>query len=212
MSRSPTPSSAHRRTPTNIRRDQITMDDGGVVDCRYYCLPPFYGASDPDGHRGGGYPFHLVFQGHTVGIFDNWGEAKLSLSGYPNSGNRGFHSVKECHIAWQKMCTWGVHPHPVDPAFLTLPSESASAFVNTTPRRSGARASPAVSVKREDKPQPRPGPSNTQVLADLERSKERYLDLQRRGEEPDLLVTRSFQQASLFALEEAEDDADVGSM
>jgi hypothetical protein len=44
------------------------------------------------------------------------------------------------------------------------------------------------------------------ILSCRMRSEQRYLDLQRRGEEPDMLVTRSFAQASLFALDDAEED------
>ncbi|KAJ7866283.1 hypothetical protein B0H13DRAFT_2352570 [Mycena leptocephala] len=40
------------------------------------------------------------------------------------------------------------------------------------------------------------------------RSTQRYLEMQRRGEQPDMLVTRSVEQASLFALEE---DAEAGA-
>jgi hypothetical protein len=35
--------------------------------------------------------------------------------------------------------------------------------------------------------------------------------MQRRGEQPDMLVTRSFQQASLFALEEDTDGDEVAT-
>lgn len=37
------------------------------------------------------------------------------------------------------------------------------------------------------------------------RAQRRFQELQRRGEQPDLLVTRSFQQASVFALGENEE-------
>ncbi|KAJ7154949.1 hypothetical protein C8R43DRAFT_1126333 [Mycena crocata] len=246
----PTPTS-HRdkMKATNLRADKITMDVGGTQDARYYCLPPMY--LDPKGTREPkrGFRYHLVFQGHTVGIFDNWGEAKLSLSGFEDAGNRGFDTLEAAIEAWQKMCTWGVHPHPVDPVFVKTPSKSTSRFVNTTPRKPApARSSP---VKREGSAPP----ANAQVLADLkrycspilpqaaqavsasssrsspvkasspfvnfairgagivsssaERSQERYLDLQRRGEQPDLLVTRSFEQASLFALDDDEGEVDT---
>ncbi|KAJ7105093.1 hypothetical protein C8R43DRAFT_1140884 [Mycena crocata] len=244
MSASVSMSTKHQHMKTNIRADEIEMDGRGKRDSRYYCVPPFYGAANETQKMGRGFRYHLVFQGHQVGIFDNWGEAKLSLSGFENSGNRGFDTLEGALDAWQKMCTWGVHPHPVDPAFVKTPSESISGFVNTSPRKgpSSSRSSP---VKREGSA----GPANAQVLADLkhycspilppssantaqrgspvqehppfvnfairgagivsssaERSQQRYLDLQRRGEQPDLLVTRSFEQASLFALEEDEVD------
>ncbi|KAJ7838423.1 hypothetical protein B0H13DRAFT_2367448 [Mycena leptocephala] len=40
------------------------------------------------------------------------------------------------------------------------------------------------------------------------RSEQRYREMQRRGEEPDMLVTRSFAQVSLFALSEGGEDED----
>ncbi|KAJ7605671.1 hypothetical protein DFH06DRAFT_1348523 [Mycena polygramma] len=251
---------------TNIRADQLIMDEGGVKDARYYCLPPFHG---DHGYlkrpRGNGYPLHLVSQGHLVGTFTDWLEAKASLSGYPDSGNCGCNSIEECVEIWQRLCVLGIHPHPVDPAFLRPPSSSAAAFVNTTPRKMAAhgRTSP---IKKEGTPvrtaQPkREGTpsasvdSSAQLLADLKRycslvrspppspskggqrnptdgaeegdyvnfairgggivsssagrSQQRYLEMQRRGEEPDMLVTRSVVQASLFALE-VEDGDEAG--
>jgi hypothetical protein len=49
--------------------------DKRVKDSRYYCLPPFRGNLNCPRRvqkEGGGYPFHLVMQGHVVGTFDNW--------------------------------------------------------------------------------------------------------------------------------------------
>ncbi|KAJ7127926.1 hypothetical protein C8R44DRAFT_733329 [Mycena epipterygia] len=173
-------SSKGRLIPTNLPPEDVVMDARGVKDGRYYCLPPFQG----DRHRqiavrGGGFPWHLVFQGHVVGTFNSWPEAKASLTGYPGSGNRGYHSEDECITTWQAMCVLGIHPHPVDPAFLTPPSPSASTFVNVSPRKSvkregtpsgsGMRGSP---VKREGKREGTPSGStagNAQVLADLKR-------------------------------------------
>jgi hypothetical protein len=50
------------------------MDDReGGKDGRYYCLPPYHGKlGEKVWVKQGGYPFHLVAQGHQVGIFDNW--------------------------------------------------------------------------------------------------------------------------------------------
>jgi hypothetical protein len=39
------------------------------------------------------------------------------------------------------------------------------------------------------------------------RSQERYEELQRRGEEPDILVTRSFARALLFALDDSSEQS-----
>jgi hypothetical protein len=43
-----------------------------------------------------------------------------------------------------------------------------------------------------------------------ERSQQCYLKLQRRGEEPDLIITRSFAQASLFALDDEDEEDQTG--
>ncbi|KAK6992770.1 hypothetical protein R3P38DRAFT_2801918 [Favolaschia claudopus] len=43
-------------------------------------------------------------------------EASASISGYPNASYCGYPSVAACIKAWQALCSWGVHPHPVDPA------------------------------------------------------------------------------------------------
>ncbi|KAJ6455535.1 hypothetical protein C8R47DRAFT_1082757, partial [Mycena vitilis] len=224
-----TPSRKPRLVPTNLKADEVIMDDRGVKDPRYYCLPPFHGSSTVPRKGGGGYPFHLVTQGHRVGTFDNWVEAQASLTGYPHSGNRGFNSVPECVDAWQGLCVLGIHPHPVDPLFMRPPSPGATIFVNSTPRRSTHRREPSRSpIKAEQQDgTPRRDAGNPQLLADLpirneepaagasgssasgssaspQRSSERYLEMQRRGEEPDMLVTRSVLQASLFALGDEE--------
>ncbi|KAJ6461940.1 hypothetical protein C8R47DRAFT_1225738 [Mycena vitilis] len=242
-------SSKARWVPTNITSDQLIMDNRGTRDCRFYCLPPFHG--DPAHvHSGGGYPYHLVSQGHLVGTFTNWIEAKASITGFPDSANCGYYSVDDCVVAWQAICDLGLHPHPVAPAFVRHPNASASSFVNTSPRKSAHNkmASPSRGpfvVKREGTdPQlladlkqfcspvrsPPPAPlskggaprttrRNLSILRleglelfraarmwHLERSVTRYRDMQRRGEEPDMLVTRSLHKASLFALEDAADE------
>ncbi|KAJ7888017.1 hypothetical protein B0H13DRAFT_2342111 [Mycena leptocephala] len=258
--------SVARLKPTNLPAEDVVMDDReDGKDVRFYCLPPYYGKT---GHKarakqGGGYPFHLVSQGHQVGIFDNWLEAQASLSGYPDSANRGYHSVAECIDAWQALCPLGIHPHAVDPAFAKTPSASAAQFVNTSPRKGKTAPAP---LKREEgaaaplAPTPKhEGTSSgsaedkAQVLADLKRfcspvcspppsptkagaagrraaeeyvnfairgggivssspvrSTQRYVQMQRRGEQPDMLVTRSVEQASLFALSLGE-EAGAGS-
>ncbi|KAJ7121766.1 hypothetical protein C8R43DRAFT_959544 [Mycena crocata] len=242
--------------PTNLSAEQLIMDCRGTRDSRYYCLPPFY--VDPHSalaRKSSGYHYHLVFQGHKVGVFDNWGEAKTSVAGYPDAGHRGYDTPEQCIDAWQKMCTWGVHPHPVDPAtVVSTPSKSAARFVNTAPRK-GANSSPTKSVAFRTGVKQEQGETagNTQVLADLkrycspilppppsphahqhraaspvkseggplinfairgggivssssERTEQRYLDMQRRGEQPDLLITRNFQQASLFAVDDEDEE------
>ncbi|KAJ7033113.1 hypothetical protein C8F04DRAFT_1184373 [Mycena alexandri] len=237
-------------TATNIRADELIMDiRGGGRDSRYYCLPPYRGTTaegTPAKSGGGGYPFHLVAQGHVVGIFDDWVEAKASLSGYPDSSNRGYYSVEECIEGWQKLCALGIHPHPVDPSKTRAPSVDTSrvntsprkpqtpgtSLVNTSPRKPRTpgttgfvkqeRAEVGTStleLKRLCTPQPPPTPAPAGgthefvnfairgggiVSSSAVRTEERYRELQRRGEEPDLLVTHSFQRASRFALEDGE--------
>ncbi|KAJ7119396.1 hypothetical protein C8R46DRAFT_1238672 [Mycena filopes] len=221
-----------KMTPTNLRAEDLVMDiRGGGRDSRYYCLPPYHGRPDAVPAKGkSGYPLHLVAQGHKVGIFDNWLEAKTSLAGFPDSSNRGYNTIDECVEAWQQLCLLGIHPHPVDPARLepaAIPPGTAG-FVNTSPRK---RRTNAVDLKpfvraRSPLPGPRktpqsppPSPRKTPqspppnlinfairgdgiISSSAARSEERYREAQERGEEPDLLVTRSFARASRFALDE----------
>ncbi|KAJ7853403.1 hypothetical protein B0H13DRAFT_1904079 [Mycena leptocephala] len=150
-------------TQTNLRAEDMVMDDRvDGNDPRYYCLPPYYGdpgrMSQPR-RAGGGYVFHLVSQGHQVGIFDSWlgggdddqaiarPQAQASLTGFPECANRGYHSITECINTWQGLCVLGIHPHPVDPEFTGTPSANAAAFVNTSPRKLRAKSKPASPVK-----------------------------------------------------------------
>jgi hypothetical protein len=58
---------------TNLLPHEVIMDERGHRDPRYYCLPPFRG--DPSyvpSARRSGYRYHLVFQGHQVGVFETW--------------------------------------------------------------------------------------------------------------------------------------------
>ncbi|KAJ7899932.1 hypothetical protein B0H13DRAFT_2336691 [Mycena leptocephala] len=255
MSTRPRTPSKPRLVPTNLRSEDVVWGQRGVKDSRYYCLPPDH-TTPGKKKRNGGYPFHLVSQGHVVGIFDEWLEAKASLTGFPDGSNRGYDSKDECITAWQTLCPLGIHLHPVDPNYLILPTASASAFVNTSPRKSAHRGVSSAVLKHGASPVKRevtPGPSgegNAKLLADLKRycspirddkprgrvpppatapgetgdlpfinfairgggiissspecSEQRFRELQRRGEQPDMLVTRSFPLASLFALEEEE--------
>ncbi|KAJ7029961.1 hypothetical protein C8F04DRAFT_1187135 [Mycena alexandri] len=248
------PSTPSRKQVVNLRAVDLIMDDRGDKDRRYYCLPPVYGKPATK-TASGGYPLHLVSQGHTVGVFYNWLEAKAQLTGFHNSSNRGYHTMDECVEAWQALCCLGLHPHPVDPAYVTIPPPQTTPFVNTSARKSTPKTAQKNSgyspVKRE-KREGTPGAStagNAQLLADLNRycrpilddapsgggsggspppiptllnfairgggivsssalrSQDRYLEMQRRGEEPDMPVTRSLAAASLFALDNDEEDS-----
>lgn len=61
---------------TNLPLHELVMDTRGDKDPRYYCLPPIRGTRDFAGRKRGaegkGFPFHLVAQGHRVGLFNNW--------------------------------------------------------------------------------------------------------------------------------------------
>jgi hypothetical protein len=99
-------------------------------------------------------------------------EAQASLSGYPNSANRGYQTEGECIEAWQGMCVLGIHPHPVDPAFMKPPTARAAAFVNTSPRKSSRASSSTGRGPAEQSPMKREGtpgraPADAQLLADL---------------------------------------------
>jgi hypothetical protein len=103
-------------------------------------------------------------------------EAQASLAGYPDSANRGYNSLEECNEAWQALCVLGIHPHPVDPAFLRPPSPSASTFVNTSPRKSRADIASVVkrdgtaasgSTTKREATRTRSPEANAQLLADL---------------------------------------------
>ncbi|KAJ7818602.1 hypothetical protein B0H14DRAFT_2601176 [Mycena olivaceomarginata] len=194
-----------RPTPTNLPLEDLQMDNRGIKDPRYYCLPPFRGDRK------------------TAGVSEARIEAKASLTGYPDSNHQGCKTEEECIEVWQRLCVLGVHPHPVDPSFFQPPSENALVFVNLSPRKS--HASSSANVKQEDttpSPTKAARPSGSKggafvnyairgdgvISSSAERSEQRYLEAQRRGEEPDLLITRSFAQASLFALDDEDCDAE----
>ncbi|KAJ7475544.1 hypothetical protein B0H11DRAFT_1917721 [Mycena galericulata] len=249
--------------PTNLAPEELVMDQRGKRDARYYCLPPFRGdRSHPRERHGGGFPLHLVAQGHVVGTFDSWVQAKASITGFPDYSHQGCSSEEEAIDVWQRLCVLGIHPHPVDPAFAISPSASAARFVDTSPRKRPAKSTSASahkSFKQEGAGDSPAAAANLKLLADLkrfaspirpttpsptkvgrpppgsasdeavhvnfairgagiisssaQRSEARYREMQLRGEEPDMLVTRSFQDASFFALEEETgrdgEDADI---
>ncbi|KAJ7782427.1 hypothetical protein DFH07DRAFT_949231 [Mycena maculata] len=136
---------------TNMSVDEVVMDEQGVKDRRYYCLPPFRGDRTQvllEGHAGR-YPLHLVAQAHIAGIFDNWPEAKASITNYLDGSHQGCYSEEECIDVWQRLCMLGIHPHAVDPVYAPP----------------ACRASP---VKKEGG-SGHLAPSDPQLLADLKR-------------------------------------------
>ncbi|KAJ7712105.1 hypothetical protein B0H16DRAFT_1744531 [Mycena metata] len=210
------PSTTSRRlTRVNLRTDELIMDTRGAKDARYYCLPPVYGEPSPT-KGGGGYPLHLVAQGHVVGVFHKWVEAKVQLTGFPDSINRGYHTMEEfvdaCgHI---KMAAY--------PAVKREKREDIAG--QSAPSNSQLLADLKQYCRpiRDDSPRGGNGGGSSAmpprvnftirgagiVSSSAQRSQERYLELQRRGEEPDMLVTRSLGAASLFALDEGGDEGE----
>ncbi|KAJ7819617.1 hypothetical protein B0H14DRAFT_2600546 [Mycena olivaceomarginata] len=216
--------SKRKPTQTNITADAVIMDiRGGGRDSRWYCLPPFRGDPDRTTPRAAHsrYPFYLVSQGHLVGIFDDWQEfsslfsrykslmmclsvslkRKPAVSGYPDNGYRGYQSIEE----------WGIHPHPVDPQFIKTPGVPAPVVKReaTTGTSLSFCAPPAPAGPQLPSPAPR-GPQLSSprkaavnyairgggvVSSSAERTEGRYRELQERGEEPDLIITRSLQAA-----------------
>ncbi|KAJ7164842.1 hypothetical protein C8R43DRAFT_1122722 [Mycena crocata] len=216
---------------TNLSADEVIMDRRGARDARYYCLPPFRGdPTQPNRYKGKGYRYHVVFQGHVVGTFDNWAAAQRSLAGFSGNSNEGFNTLDECIEAWQTLCPLGCHPHPVDPSLATLapsstPAPAPSSGAKTTKpvilkrEKTAVMRSPLGNAQKEERAgeaelASEPGPSVNFAIrgagivsSSPARTQRRYEALQRRGEEPDVLLTRSFARASLFALD-AEADAD----
>ncbi|KAJ7204883.1 hypothetical protein B0H12DRAFT_1080429 [Mycena haematopus] len=216
--------------------EDLRMDDRGIKDPRFYCLPPDRTRGGLAGPRGGKYPLHLVTQGNVVGYFDNWPEAKESLSGYPGNSNHGCYTVEECIEVWQRLCTLGVHPHPVEPREAQRPSASASDPFRPSPKKSGhtsttspepceesdgtgKRASkspvkptcPSTPTASMREPRPASSPNVNFVIggtgivsSSADRTEQHYLDMQRRREEPELLITRLFARAKVFAIDDDE--------
>ncbi|KAF8208328.1 hypothetical protein K438DRAFT_1961821 [Mycena galopus ATCC 62051] len=172
---------------TNMRADEVIMDTRSEgQDTRYYCLPPFHGNAEREARK-----FYLVSQGRVVGVFDDW-----------QAGGKGDHrtykSMDESIVAWQGLCRLGLHPHPVDPEFEHT-ARAPLARAGRTPPPSTTTSSGAKQVeapRRAGAGAPRNAPSRTE---------RRYRELQSQGEEPELLVTRSLQEASFFAVDDGDE-------
>ncbi|KAJ7660087.1 hypothetical protein DFH06DRAFT_1130000, partial [Mycena polygramma] len=189
-------------TPTNLKPSEVVMDHRGERDPRYWCLPPFRGdpSRRPAKVRGRGYVYHLVWQGHLVGTFDTWAAAKTSLTGYPGSGNKGFDTIPECIDYWQAMCPLGIHPHPVDPVLSAPQPPDDSSTGSSKPKAEADDkfvkvervATPSASPRRQRQSSVPPSVNfairgEGVISSSPARSQERYEELQRRGEEPDML-------------------------
>ncbi|KAJ7789206.1 hypothetical protein B0H14DRAFT_3503277 [Mycena olivaceomarginata] len=184
----------------------MVMDHRGTRDPKYWCLPPFCGdAKRPPATRG--YRYHLVWQGRTVGIFDTWAAADASLSGYPGSGNKGFHTIEECIDAWQTMCPLGVHPHPVEPTPPAKVEEPCSTVqLHSTPCTEGLSGSNKQDTGggKKERAALRFGGDGV-ISSSPVRARRRYEELQLLGKQPDILITRSFARATLFALDDSRE-------
>ncbi|KAJ7793232.1 hypothetical protein B0H13DRAFT_1935517, partial [Mycena leptocephala] len=187
---------------------------------------------------GGGYLYHLVSQGHRVGTFDNWPEAQASLAGYPDSANRGYNSLEECNEALQAFpgastfVNTSLRKSRADIASIvkcdwTAASGSTTKREATRTRSPEANAQLLADLKRYCSPIRSPPPSPKKAVAPganeddkfvnfairgggviSSSPEQRYREMQRRSEEPDMLVTCSFAPASLFALDDDEEDAE----
>ncbi|KAJ6470181.1 hypothetical protein DFH09DRAFT_1110932 [Mycena vulgaris] len=102
---------------TNIQAADVVMDERGVRDPRYYCLPPFRGDRDRGTRHSGRYPLHLVFQGHV-----ECGEGEPDR--VPWERQSGISHRGRMHRCLAGNVWAGIHPHAVDPG-----SASASAAV-----------------------------------------------------------------------------------
>ncbi|KAJ6458521.1 hypothetical protein C8R45DRAFT_1110052 [Mycena sanguinolenta] len=91
--------------------------------------------------RPGSRRWYLVSRGRLVGIFDEWLEVKASVSGFKDNSYRAYNTLDECVDAWQALCRWGLHAHPVDPAFAQgAPTEVTSAVPQVPPSASTSAA------------------------------------------------------------------------
>ncbi|KAF8196629.1 hypothetical protein K438DRAFT_1967634 [Mycena galopus ATCC 62051] len=187
--------------------DELIMDVRGGRDPRYYCLPPFHGAGDREARHSG--PFYLVSHGQVVGTFNDWFEAKASVSGFPDNSHRKYNSVEECNNAWQVFVATPVRPcrphntsqtttgHPTPPRCMVKEDKPESGVdLNRLYTPSASRSPPASPINFVIR-----GYCLQQCVS--ERTRDRYLEMQGRGEEPDLLLTHSLRAASRFALDEA---------
>ncbi|KAJ7641078.1 hypothetical protein FB45DRAFT_1021854 [Roridomyces roridus] len=213
-------SSAPLLKKVNLSAEGLLMDIRAGRDGRYWCIPPFrFDPQNPRSPPGAKHPFYIVCDGHIVGLLDNWSATAASIKGFRDPIHQGCDSVEEGIEIWQGLCPLGVHPHP--PAPQSTPNPSSNTSASSSPRKRGTRVACGSPVKREHAP----ASSSARVIAatdapalnfairsdgivssSAQRTEHRYLEMQRQGEEPDMLVTRDVLKASLFAVADAEDE------
>ncbi|KAJ7741474.1 hypothetical protein DFH07DRAFT_778151 [Mycena maculata] len=217
----------------NLRLHEMVMDRRpGGQDSRFYCLPPFRGDPThlPRVHAKSGYRFHLVTQGELVGIFDTWGAAKASISGFPGGSNQGYHTRAECVDAWQAMCCLdsegrgavtqvedgeAVRSAGGGAVHSALPSAQQRIVLlrRPAPALPSARPPPATPPRSSQVADPflsfaiwGGGVISSSPFSKISQPAEQLY--QECGEQPDLLLTRSFKHAALFALDTMGTESD----
>ncbi|KAJ7310094.1 hypothetical protein DFH08DRAFT_823132 [Mycena albidolilacea] len=171
-----------------------------------------------DTHRGHDSQYWCLHEcsanlGHQVEKFDTWSVAKASLTGIPGSSNKGFHIIEECIVKWQTRCPLGVHPHPVDPAYLNytlspplvppvLPAPLAPEAVPVRSKAAPKELSNHMLVIAPCQAYANVPPPQLQEIV----VSSPYKELRHCGEQPDMLVTQSFARALLFVLDDGEDN------
>ncbi|KAF8171763.1 hypothetical protein K438DRAFT_1773061 [Mycena galopus ATCC 62051] len=188
---------------------EMVMDRRGGRDPRYWCLPHSVvirqecGASRKR-------DLNFTWCGRAtqwarsthVGNADNaeQGSGQDELDWLSRQCNKGFHTLDECIEAWQTMCPLPQRAPSPDPP---SPQQQPRCVDPPTPRmRNEGKRKSAVKQEAETSPGSLGSSSSSPSGSDLAL-------LQRQGEEPDMLVTRSFARASIFALDtegETEDD------
>ncbi|KAJ7786774.1 hypothetical protein B0H14DRAFT_3506409 [Mycena olivaceomarginata] len=207
-----------RTVKTNIRPEELIMDERGVKDARYYCLPPFHGDPSHISTRGR-YRYHLVSQGHVVGTFTNC----ASAAQFVNTSPRKISRRKEepgCNAGTSAIKREGTPGRSAGESSQLLADLKRYCAPIRTPPPSPCKAGPSLPPSplkggRRSPTEDSDDSGETRFVnfairgsgimsGSVDRSQHRYREMQRRGEEPDMLVTRSLAQASRFALEEDE--------
>ncbi|KAF8217865.1 hypothetical protein K438DRAFT_1747123 [Mycena galopus ATCC 62051] len=180
------------------------------------------------------FAFYLVSQGHVVGVFDDCGYPDNSYRGYHSMEECIDTWQGLCKWGIHPQEVDPEHATVASPHEVTVatPQKSSAAsagpkkpFKSGTPdlkRWSTPRvpisspqklATPQKTASTSKAPSSQRGDEHLNfaicgggvVSSSAHRTEEQYLELQSRGEEPDLLLTRSLQAASFFALDDGEE-------